>query len=210
MEKGCNLGDVVGCNTLAGYFRDGKVFRDSKAMAPEPPKAIALYERTCAAGSGTGCYYLGLMTRGGKGVPRDVAKSQALYAKACDLGEAYGCDYLASDVADSGDGAKAVELYTRGCDLGYDHSCNFAAYAYQDGKGVPKDMNRYAEFVEKSCALGSGSSCCVVAAARATGKGGVPKDEKAAAELFARSESLNYAPCLKDFPALRRFSKSKK
>lgn len=58
-------------------------------------KAVGLYNKSCNAGSGSGCNNLGFMYYEGKGVRKDKSKALEYYGKACDLKCENGCENYA-------------------------------------------------------------------------------------------------------------------
>ena len=98
------------------------------------PRAVALYQRACAADQPIACRNVGRLYEGVDGLAPDPEKSGAAYRRALELALA-ACD-----------GAKA-------------EGCAAAGYMYQDGKGVAKDDERGGALVSKACAMGYSWAC---------------------------------------------------
>ena len=81
-DRGCELGDMSGCNNLGTVYEFGSIGRD-------PTKAADLYDRACRSAHMGGCANLGLLLLGTPGA--DKARARELLEKACAAGITRAC-----------------------------------------------------------------------------------------------------------------------
>jgi hypothetical protein len=94
VSNSCNEGSLSACNSLAGYYEDGKYIQENKYKAAQIFQTVCDTEERVfiISSSGSACWRLGLMTEKGEGVPKNKYKALELYNKACALGIQHGCD----------------------------------------------------------------------------------------------------------------------
>jgi hypothetical protein len=134
LERGCLLGDAIGCDLAADVFFSGQ------GAAKDQVKALALRQAACDHGSAKACLTLGDFYDRGELVARDISKSAALYFRGCRAHDDDACrrleerchgDYpktcnyaFAIKLADND--PEAVRLYGLACDAGDGESCVYA------------------------------------------------------------------------------------
>ena len=87
-KKGCDGGDLLGCNNL------GILYEDGDGVKKDASKSAQLYKIACDGDYALGCYNLGILYDDGTGVEQDKSKAIDLYKEACEGGEALGCNNL--------------------------------------------------------------------------------------------------------------------
>lgn len=80
-RRACERGDGLRCQRLGWEYEQGERVR------LDPERALALYEKGCAARAASSCFFAGTLLEGrGRRTP-----AAALYARACSGGDAEGC-----------------------------------------------------------------------------------------------------------------------
>ena len=74
----------------------------------------------------------------------------------CDKGYSLQCDLAGEG---SRDAVKAAAYYQKACDLNDEIGCHHLALDYEYGQGVPLDLSKARQILEKDCSLGYQSSC---------------------------------------------------
>lgn len=122
-EKGCDLGDDLGCSNLGiAYFNGDGVNKDFKLSAK-------FFSKACDLGSAFGCLNMGYLYENGQGVEQDYKKSALMYDKSCNLENAMACTnygtLFANGFGVDANLTKAKEFFIKGCDLGDDTGCKY-------------------------------------------------------------------------------------
>lgn len=135
--------------------------REAGALAPEPARAVALYEQACPH-CGVSCANLAKALLSGNGTPKNVTRALGLYSSSCDGGDALACIALGL-VYDLGfdapaDKARAESLYRKACDAGNQVGCSNLAGLLARAAGDAPDP-RVRELYEKNCAAGYLRDC---------------------------------------------------
>jgi TPR repeat protein len=86
LEKSCNNGLKVACESMGIIYRDGHDTR------PNDEKARVFFEKACALDSGDACYNVAIIYRGGFGIPKNRATEKRFYQLSCKTGLKAGCD----------------------------------------------------------------------------------------------------------------------
>lgn len=107
----------------------------------------------------------------------------AVQARAADCDSAADCFAQADAKLIAGDYAAALPLAKSGCEQGSADACAIVGVQYQLGRGVARDIDLSATYLEKSCTLGSADGCAVLASAYANGQQGFPQDFKKAKHM---------------------------
>ena len=84
--RACDLGDGLGCTSLASMHADGRGVQKDLA------RARSLNDASCKTGNLTGCTKLGLMLERGEGGDKDPDRAQKLFARGCEGGVRMACD----------------------------------------------------------------------------------------------------------------------
>ena len=102
-----------------------------------------------------------------------VQPADPAQVEACRAGDAAAC-------------GRIVPAYERACSEDSAQACAALGWFHEQGKGIPRDLERAASFYLMACNLGEKKACVSLAAMQAEGKG-VPKD---AAAAWATAERL--------------------
>ncbi|MBS1818140.1 MAG: SEL1-like repeat protein [Acidobacteria bacterium] len=90
-QRACDQGWLDGCEALAFAFKNG-----TPPLPRDAQRAIALLEKTCAAGNASACFNAAAMYHNGDGLPADEKRAQEYLRKACDGKFLRACDMLAT------------------------------------------------------------------------------------------------------------------
>lgn len=112
-------------------------------------QAIHWYRKAAEQNESSSQNNLGLMYARGEGIEQDYVQASYWYSKAASHGDSYGFANLGNLYRDGlgvcFSAQKAVELWCKACEAKED-ICNFASYnlgyAYYDGWGVERDLNK--------------------------------------------------------------------
>jgi TPR repeat protein len=149
----------------------------------ESASAFGVCRSACERGDVPACIAVGVGYEiGGGGRPKDVGAARAIFEPACASGHASACSRLGEITPDA---ARAAALYRRGCDGGDGMGCGHLAFAYEDGKGVPKDEHVAAQLYGRACAT-IPLFCINLGWMFEEGRG-VPVDPARAAPLYERA-----------------------
>jgi TPR repeat protein len=108
LEKGCTIGESIGCRDAADMLETGRKARPQMMNPPPPPKvpkpdlprdpvrAIALYLRACELGERDSCFIAARLLAAGEGMAPDRGKALALFVQLCDDGMALACTRAAA------------------------------------------------------------------------------------------------------------------
>lgn len=113
-RKACDL-DPMECAWLGTSYERGE------GIAVDLAEAQRLYDKSCAAKDGNGCYYAAkIMEKLGNGTPAQILQ---LYTKSCDLEDASACAEASKrherGIGTKVDKAKAAALRKKACGLDY-------------------------------------------------------------------------------------------
>lgn len=112
-------------------------------------------------------------------------------AFAADCDSADDCFAQADAKLMAGDYAAALPLAKSGCEQGNADACAVVGVQYQLGRGVERNMETSATYLEKSCELGSADGCAVLASAYTNGQQGFKQD-------FAKAKRMAEQGCAQD------------
>jgi len=148
--KGCTTGPI-----LQDCFNTGLALVTGRGALKDPKVALAVFEKTCAAGHGPSCRSAATSYRVGTTVAKDVERSADFTELACKNGQFPECITLAQTF-EEGRGVKknekrAILVLDMGCNGGYGPACKELADRYQVGKNVSEDDKRYREYRRKAC-----------------------------------------------------------
>jgi TPR repeat protein len=145
-------------------------------------------QQQCDKGSADSCYALGLLCLGGGGgVAKDPVLSSKAFKSACDGGSMPGCLYLGYNATNfDHDDARAFALKKQACEGGSARACAVLGWAYNEGKGTPKDPAMGLRMATRACDGGDAPGCGDVGT-MLTGSYGLPRDIPRAVDAFERS-----------------------
>ncbi len=111
-RKACDL-DSMECSWLGGSYEQGE------GVGTDLAEARRLYDKSCAAKDGSGCYYAAkLMEKQGTGTPAQILQ---LYTQSCDLDDTSACAEASRrperGIGTKVDKAKAAALRKKACGL---------------------------------------------------------------------------------------------
>jgi TPR repeat protein len=88
-QKGCDMGDFIGCRKLGNMYRKGKGVDKNSDIAKN------LFARGCDNNDGPSCFLLGYMHENDLRLPTVLQKEKAyyMYQQACGLGVKQGCEW---------------------------------------------------------------------------------------------------------------------
>ncbi len=157
-DQACELGSIDGCANVAIQF----LYLRQRLSDEDVSYAFDQLQESCDAMVGSpSCYLLGNAYETGRGRPEDTQHAIELYERS-------GTDnlYAVKGIAritlsensnyDLGEVAPVLEL---ACKLGDAESCWYLAYINQTANGVPQDIARAQQFIQKACQLGSKKAC---------------------------------------------------
>jgi len=201
----CDSKDLPGC--LASCEKgQADSCRYAGYLEKDRPNILRLFERSCALGSGSGCFAHTerLMTeRMQRGVP-DAEKAALLAQamkqadRACELGDAWVCWNTSSWYENVAGGdwpkdlPKSATMARRGCDLGYAPACLTTANKLIAGEGTAKDGATAEALLKRACDAGKWENCERLAAAYSRGELGA-KDAPKALAAYTRACSYGGA-----------------
>lgn len=143
LEKGCDMGDLESCDTLALDLRETDVARSD-----------AILEKACGAGGSEACLSLGSYLLVGE-TEADIARGKAILAATCDKGNGAACAKLGDHLAlEPGQDRSEVNRYLdRACEAGEDQACDeLGQRAWKGADGAP-DQALAADYFAKACAI---------------------------------------------------------
>lgn len=146
-RRTCNQGDAYGCAIMGEATSVGGVV--SKDVA----RAAVFYRRACDAGELAACGLLGALYAQGEGVMQHLETAQALLQQACTSHDPVGCFNLgrlqlarAVETQNAGANESALKLIEQSCRGGLAPACVSLGEAYTEGRIVPRDIPRAAEW----------------------------------------------------------------
>ena len=183
--------------------REGFEIAVGRRGAADPERALALFERACAASDACGCLDVSVVLGSRRDRP-SLTRAAELMRRGCEGGFVHACAVLGMDergglrVADGGpdilqkDPVAGHALVTRACDAQDAFGCFAAAANLLVGRGVQQSTGEAVRRLDQACAGGIGVGCSMVGFARLDGRG-VAKSPTEAGQLFARACSLGHA-----------------
>ncbi len=196
----CEKGHAFGCALVGYHHQDGLGGAEWSA-----DKAIAAYDKACAAGAGVGCYNLASMYYGGHGVVADEARADGYKAKAkvawqaaCAGGAPRWCTnvaYLLREEDAAANREKCLELDQRSCDHQELVGCTEAA---RDRFALGRiGVTPYLAELERVCEAGEPTACTVAGSTLIAGGEGIATDARRGMALVVRGcDQGDKAACL--------------
>jgi TPR repeat protein len=157
LYRSCQEKDWRSCVAL------GKNYENGTRVGWRPERAIALYEKACAAGYADGCQQAGFfLERGHAQLYADGKRAARYLKKACDAGLLGSCVELAN-LYDHGpirhERRRAAQLYESTCARGVAESCLRAGAMYRGGNGVASNTKKASALFKLGCDGGNGRAC---------------------------------------------------
>ncbi len=181
-QKGCDLGDHVGCVGVAV-----RMFRGS-GVAKNTEQSVVILKRECDAGSFYGCAQLAMV--GAFELPQPTAQALPLGLRACNGGDAQGClavgrMYLLGKGAPR-DLTRAKAYIEQSCQegKGIGIGCASLAALYASGEGVSKDDGTAFRYLALGCYMTLPMDTCQGAANFSEQGRGTPQDYPAAGRFL--------------------------
>lgn len=174
-------------------------------ISPDIGQAVQWYEKAAAQGNAGAELNLGELYAKGNGVPRDPAKARQLIQAAANQGlaparralaeldtggaAAPGADTWKQAVAryQSGDHAGAARLTLQAAQAGYPTAIYEMGYMYENGDGVPKNLNEAQRWYRTGAEKGEAQSERALGLFSEMGWGGIPDDWVEAAKWYTKS-----------------------
>jgi TPR repeat protein len=145
-----------------GFWK--KAYEEGKPLGERNYKKMLLTE--AAKDSGPAYNQLGILYLHGELLPENHASAANCFRRACELGDFDGCDNLARQFLFMGEAASddAVELglsrIESQCASGIDaQACFLLGFAYESGRGRPRDPVRAAQLYQQACEKGYEPAC---------------------------------------------------
>ena len=160
-DASCRAGYGAACNGLGVRYGDGRQIEKDTARAHE------LLTRGCDTDWPMACANLAFYGS----APSEVLP---LLKKSCDLHGATGCAWYGARLITSKkseEHAEAIPKLEYACDSGSGFGCNQLAYAYREGVGIGKDLEKAADLSYRACELRYGAGCIWLGNALADGVG---------------------------------------
>lgn len=161
-QKACDSGEEIGCYGLGWLYEKGR------GGPLDLNKAKELFAKSCDGGEVSKCTNIALRFRLGEksGAPRDNAKARELFGKSCDGGVVKACISAGKMFSQEPgphdpptDFAKARWYLIKACDGGLAEGCVELASMYENGRGVPLDLNRAKQEYGRACKRELKSAC---------------------------------------------------
>lgn len=130
----------------------------SACRSPQMPTCL----KSCEAGHGESCYWLGQALEETKSTPKAV---QVLYHRSCQLGIVSGCTNRAAQMLDDVQQQPeisecSVKTFAKGCTLEDPWACTMYGLQLTQGMGVVKNNALALQALKKSCKLGTADPAC--------------------------------------------------
>ncbi len=178
-EKAGQAGHLVALSALGALYEQGH------GVARDPAKAAALYEDAAGKGDPLAMNSLGRLYRDGIGVPKDHDKAVDWFLKGAAHGHTFAYNNLGYMLAQEGQGDRAIVLFRASAEAGDIYGYNNMGYAYENGVGVPRDIQKAISWYEKAAEGGQPNAPINLGMIYSQGRNGVAKDPKKAAQWFA-------------------------
>jgi TPR repeat protein len=160
VQKQCEAQDAEACAELAFRYREGR-----SGFPQAPAKSLAFAERSCTAGSQTGCGQLAILYEQGPGVEQDPGRAAELYARACNGKHLTSCarlGFLARTTSKlEAEGQRARDTLTQACEQEANaRACYWlAVLARPESPDPPSPDGLYQALMRKACELSDGDAC---------------------------------------------------
>lgn len=155
-EANCEAGDAIACNEW------GRDLELGNGVAQDMARAQQMYAWGCELGQPYSCTNIGLFLQDGRVGETDVARALGYLQQGCEGGDPKGCSWVAKihrDFVGYKDAVRAVEYARIGCDMNDSSACIWVGISYEDGAGVPKDLNRAVAQYSLACDMEDGMGC---------------------------------------------------
>lgn len=156
-----NVSSPTGGDEATAMYKKGLAYESAR----DYNRAYNLYQRAAEAGNADAVARIGILYFHGTGVPKDPVQEVTMYKKAADLGSAEGRNHLGvcylEGVPEAGiekDYAKAAELLQASAGQNSMLGQYNLARCYENGWGVPVDLQQAAHYYELSAAQGSATA----------------------------------------------------
>lgn len=123
-------------------------------MATDPARAVAKLTELAERGSLMSVVYLAESYKKGIGVNVDVEKADELYNRAAKGGSVVALHHIGRDYLEKSQFSKAEEAFKISADKGYLPSVGQLGKMYAKGIGVPEDLNKGREYLERASSAG--------------------------------------------------------
>jgi TPR repeat protein len=161
---------------LAGFPRD-------------PVRAVAAYERGCAAGSEGSCNNLGDALEFGEGTSKDARRAVELYDRACRAGEALACSNLGRQYFNgtvvARDLKRAILEFKAACDGHDEYGCLHLRQSREPS--LPANGPAAVAQWKRLCATSNARACLYLGLAYIDPVGDIERDEQKAKASFERA-----------------------
>tara|TARA_B100001179_G_scaffold232589_1_gene226128 strand:+ start:997 stop:2076 length:1080 start_codon:yes stop_codon:yes gene_type:complete len=160
--------------------------------------ALGHFEKSCAQGSGAGCWNAGMYHYGNFGTTKNWAKALQFWIEGCGYENLKSCRKSAMMARDGQGGPVDYQLAEAngqiGCSLGEGDSCTVIANLRRFGQlnGGDGSWREALPFFEKGCSLDAAESCFRIADLLRKGYQDYPKDLDRALKLYAKTCFLDY------------------
>ena len=152
-EKGCAAENPFSCYNIAALYEQSNKLG----------KALSKLSRSCALGSGRGCFTYGLWLEQGKGSAIDLDTALNAYGKGCTLEYGQACVNGGILSYRAGRFEEALSLYQTGCNLGGEGerngSCASYAMMLETGEAGVQNLDLARDLYQKSCIQGDKNAC---------------------------------------------------
>ena len=152
-DKGCIAENPFSCYNLAAI----------KEQQQELGEALSYLSRSCALGSGRGCFTYGLWLEQGTGTNMDLDMGLNAYGKGCQLEYGQACVNGGILAYRAGRLKEAFTLYQTGCDLGVEGERNGACASYammlETGEGGIQNYDLARGLYQRACGYGDQNAC---------------------------------------------------
>ena len=175
-DKTCKSGVLVGCTEKV------RVLEDLKRI--DAPKVTEEMLDLCKRGEPTACTYAGALllaaSEAGTGPDRDaiIVRGNATLERGCKIGDKYACSQLAfasiSGKHRKQDFDAAERYFLQACDRAHATSCGMIAERHRQ---VPAKHASAAAFARRSCQMGDGDGCMIIAELAFAGQGVAKSDD---------------------------------
>jgi len=160
LSRGCEGEDPNSCVLLAEVLMPNNEY----GIEPDLDRATSILTESCGSLGGSPCLgVFGLQTSGVVPVTEDEG-SGALLRRACSTGSGKACFWLASySRLQLSDEAAAAELYEQACDLDMGKACHDRAWQHITPTIENPNRQEALTFMARSCGLGDGAACDLLA-----------------------------------------------
>lgn len=154
--KECERGHGGSCEHLARMYLEGA------GVEADEKKATRFLIRACLYDQVSACGEAGNAIVEGIGIEPNGPRGETLLLKSCDARDPFGCFRLGRYRARSSDPevlGKVARLYQFACDNDFIDGCVNLGVMYANGRGVPKDKKKAAEYFTHACEKGEQVGC---------------------------------------------------